>query len=234
MCVSKPRLSQARVCNWFVFLDGRVSTWTFVIVCLCVCVFSVVGPNRHQMAPNPEASSCYSQQLHVCHPHLSLVFCLVLPYRWSYAFPSYYRSRVCPYVLSSLATFGKMATKAPTSFPSNSSARIRKTWTFLYSYMLQKSLNLSLQTQKIWCSVVKNTFCLSDGLQGFHQHIYKRWMQHHDAITLVLHYWHLLISAKHQAKTHLTKRSDVSKSTNNTRQRWVSCLRWHTCQTKLV
>lgn len=57
------------MCNWFVFLDGRVSSWTSVIV----RVVSVVGPNRHQMAPNPEASSCYSQQLHVCHPHLSLL-----------------------------------------------------------------------------------------------------------------------------------------------------------------
>lgn len=41
--------------------------------CVFVRVVSVVGPNRHQMAPNPEASSCYSQQLHVCHPHLSLL-----------------------------------------------------------------------------------------------------------------------------------------------------------------
>lgn len=126
--------------------------------CVFVRVVSVVGPNRHQMAPNPEASSCYSQQLHVCHPHLSLLLCLVLPYRWSHAFPSYYHSRVCAYVLSSLATFGYMATKAPTSFPSNSSAQIHKTWTFLRSYKLQKSLNLSLQTTKNMMFSIKKHF----------------------------------------------------------------------------
>lgn len=114
-----------------------------------------------------------------------------------------------------------MATKAPTSFPSNSSARIHKTWTFRCSYIQQKSLNLSLQTTKNMMFSSEKRFLSIWRLAGFLPAY--RWVQ---PSSLVL-YWHLLISAKPQAKTRLTKRSNVSKSTNNTRQRWVSSLRWH-------
>lgn len=50
MCVSKTRLTQARVCDWFVFLHGRVSWWTSVIVCLCVWFLLLVqtGTKWHQ------------------------------------------------------------------------------------------------------------------------------------------------------------------------------------------
>lgn len=75
--------------------------------CVFVRVVSVVGPNRHQMAPNPEASSCYSQQLHVCHPHLSLLLYAASLSPTDGLMPFLLTTTlVCAYVLSSLATFG--------------------------------------------------------------------------------------------------------------------------------
>lgn len=102
-----------------------------------------------------------------------------------------------------------MATKAPTSFPSNSSARIHKTWTFRCSYIQQKSLNLSLQTTKNMMFSSEKRFLSIWRLAGFLPAY--RWVQ---PSSLVL-YWHLLISAKHQAKTRLTKRFQKAPTTQD-------------------
>lgn len=205
-------------------MDELVRGLLWLCVCACgFCCWSKQAPNGTKPRGIElllTTATCVSSP-----PLSALVFCLVLPYRWSYAFPSYYHSRVCAYVLSSLATFGKMATKAPTSFPSNSSAWIHKTWTFLYSYILQKSLNLSLQTTKNMMFSSEKRFLSIWRLAGFLPAYKKDGCSHHDAIPLVLDYWNLLISAKHQAKTRLVKRSNVSKNSNNTRQRWGT--RWH-------
>ncbi len=65
-CLSRPRFTREREC-----VNDLCAC---IDVLLCVCVYSVVAdcPNRHQMAPNPAASNCYPQQLHVCHHHRSL------------------------------------------------------------------------------------------------------------------------------------------------------------------
>lgn len=75
MCVSKTRLTQARVCNWFVFLDGRVSSWTSVIVCLCVWFLLLVqtGTKWHQ-TPRHRAATHNS---YMCVIPTSLCSCML-------------------------------------------------------------------------------------------------------------------------------------------------------------
>lgn len=82
MCVSEAQLVQAssyqrekgRVgwCVWMICV-WVLMCWSVITVCVCVCVsVADLSPNRHQMAPNPEAWSDNSRRLHVCHPHPSL------------------------------------------------------------------------------------------------------------------------------------------------------------------
>lgn len=90
------------LCFW---MDELVRGLLWLCVCACgFCCWSKQAPNGTKPRGIElllTTATCVSSP-----PLSALVCCLALPYRWSYAFASYYHSHVCAYVLSSLATFG--------------------------------------------------------------------------------------------------------------------------------